>query len=215
MEWFHREYPSMTTRFFDSITYNQIECKKVLIDGLDKVKIPRDKDGKIAVEIIGSWYGFPLLELLHNKLGKDIKSIILYEPDKFSLKVTQKYLQLWKDNPDTDADMHYNISMFNMDYFHATAHNRRAHLIINTSCEHMKDMAEMKRYYQSPERTLLALQSTNFPQPDHCNLVKSNQQLAKQAGIKELHGDTIRLHTYDEDNKKVFYERFSVLGKWT
>ena len=70
----------------------------------------------------------------------------------------------------------------------------------------MWDMSTNKEYYESPERTLLALQSNNFNSlPEHINCVSTGQELAAQAEVKELHGDKLK---FDE------YTRFMILGKW-
>lgn len=223
MKWFWNNYPSMFQRFLDSIHHNQLEGKKWLVDSLDNVQIPRDKDGKFKVEVIGGWFGFPLIDLLLSKYGDDVKHIDFYEPDKFCCKIFANYCHLYFDEVEVlpaeflrvrKGDNWIMIHIFNMNYFNATVH-RRVHLVINPSSEHMPSMTTMRQYYELPERTLLALQSNDKDdEPDHMNCVKSSQELAQQAGIRELFGGTMKLITRDKDNRKQHFNRFMVFGKW-
>ena len=101
------------------------------------------------------------------------------------------------------------------DYFEYKQ-KRRAHLVINTSCEHMQNMNAMKDYYFNNDRTLLVLQSNNKrDEPDHINCVDGCEELAEQAGITIKSGaqktmKTRKQHGHEWD----YYNRFMVLGKW-
>jgi hypothetical protein len=69
----------------------------------------------------------------------------------------------------------------------------------------------MKEYYEEPERTLLCLQSNDkINEPDHINCVKTGQELAAQAGIKELYGGKMRFNEGTIDQ----YTRYMIFGKW-
>jgi len=206
LNWFVNNHPEEVHRFTESISFNQLECKKWLVDSLDNVTIPRDIENKFSVEVIGGWYGFPLLELLINKYGDEIRSIDFFEADPFCCRVFQRYLKLW------DKDFQ-NVRVFNEDYFSYKnrKNKRRTHLVINTSCEHMQDMNTIRNCYITPERTLLALQSNDkMDEPDHTNCVVDCQELERQAGVKTLWGESKNMESDDGD----WWHRFMVMGKW-
>ncbi|MBI33469.1 MAG: hypothetical protein CMD98_06355 [Gammaproteobacteria bacterium] len=225
LKWFNNNHPDEMHRFIASISENQYHCKEWLVDSLDRVghMIPRDENHQFKVEIIGGWFGFPLLEMLILRWGSSIKEIDFYEIDPFACKVLTVYLKMW------DVDFR-NIRIFNEDYFKSHESNtdglqsdspvlyekqfRRAHLIINTSCEHMEDMKVMKKAYEFPERTMLVLQSNDKDdEDDHINCVVDMDELAEQAGIRQLYGDTKVLKSKDKD-VLTWWNRFMVMGKW-
>lgn len=204
MKWLRHNHPDKFDRWMDSLHPNQIKCKEWLVyDGLNKVQIPRNGQCKFNVEIIGGWFGYPLIQFLVDEWSwLQINRIDIFEIDSWACKMIWKYGELfgWNDR----------IRIFNQDYF-TYKEKRRTHLVINTSCEHMWDMITMKEYYEEPERTLLALQSNDKTnEPDHINCVETGQELVAQAGVKELHGDKMRFNEGTPDQ----YTRFMILGKW-
>lgn len=203
MKWLRHNHPDKMDRWMDSLHPNQIKCKQWLVEDLEKVQIPRDAQGKFRVEIIGGWYGFPLIQLLvDNWTWLQIRQIDIFELDEFACKMIWKYAEIFGWNK--------KIRIFNQDYFTYTE-KRRTHLVINTSCEHMWNMDTMKEYYEEPERTLLALQSNDKTnEPDHINCVTTGQELAAQAGVKELHGGKLRFNEGTPDE----YRRYMIMGKW-
>jgi len=204
MKWLRYNHSDKFDRWMDSLHPNQIKCKEWLIyDGFNKVQIPRNGQGKFNVEIIGGWFGFPLIQFLVDEWSwLQINRIDIFEIDSWACKMIWKYNELfgWNDR----------IRIFNQDYF-TYKEKRRTHLVINTSCEHMWNMDTMKEYYEEPERTLLALQSNDKTnEPDHINCVKTGQELAVQAGVKELYGGKMRFNEGTPDQ----YTRYMILGKW-
>lgn len=201
IKWFRYNHPEQINRLFDSLSPNQITCKNWLVESLDNAEIPRDENNKFRIEIIGGWYGFPLIQLLMEKYGDQIREIDIFDIDEFACKVIWKYCELFKYD---------NIRIFNEDYFMYNE-KRRTHLIINTSCEHMWDMIDSKDHYEFPDRTLLALQSNNKTnEPEHINCVSSCQELLKNNELSEIYGDWKRMNQGTPDK----FIRFMVLGKW-
>src|SRR5210317_121161 len=97
MKWFRYNHPDKFDRWMDSLNPNQIKCKEWLVyDGLPKVKIPRDAQGKFRVEIIGGWYGFPLIQFLVDEWSwLQIREIDIFEIVEFACKVIWKYCELF------------------------------------------------------------------------------------------------------------------------
>lgn len=209
LKWFNRNYPLEMHRFIESISPNQIEGKNWLIEELDKVQIPRDEEGRFKIEIVGGWFGFPLIDLLYNKYGDEIRAIDFFDMDPFASKVFGVYLSTWW------VDIQ-DVKIFTNemgDYFNYKE-KRRAHLIINTSCEHMPDMKDMREYYFDPERTLLVLQSNNkTDEDDHINCVESEVELAEKNGIGFLNGG-FRTMKSKEGKELNFWNRYMAMGKW-
>jgi len=200
--WFHHNHPEEIGRFIQSVSPNQIECKNWLVDSLDNVVIPRDELDNFKIEIVGGWFGLPLIELLNKKYRNRIKGIDFFEIDPFACKVLGRYIRFFGGSLPP-------INIFNQDYFEYEE-ERRTHLIINTSCEHMQDMSVTKECYISPERTLLVLQSNDKrDELDHINCVENGQELAYKSDIKELYGDYKKFYT---DKKK--WHRYMIMGKW-
>ena len=218
LKWFNNNYPQHMHRYIESISPNQLNGKRWLIDSLDKVHIPRDDENKFKIEIIGGWFGFPLVDMLINKYGDEIREINYFDPDPFAARTFMVYLSMW------NKDMR-NIKIFHSkrgDYFEYKK-KRRAHLIINTSCEHMSNINLMKEYYFYPERTLLALQSNDkTDEDDHINCVNDIHQLGEQADVRIVFGDwktmkteTVIYHPDGPDEKKLnYWNRYMVFGKW-
>jgi|TARA_B110000977_G_C11067517_1_gene488338 hypothetical protein len=201
IKWFRYNHPDKLERLLDSLSPNQLLCKQWLIDSLHKVQIPQGADDKFRIEIIGGWFGYPLIDLLYQSFGSYIREIDIFEIDEFACKAIRRY---------SHAFEHYNIKVFNQDYF-TYQKKRRTHMVINTSCEHMWDMSMMKECYESPERTLLVLQSNNKTnEPDHVNCVTSCQELIEKNELKEVFGDWKRMNDGTPDK----YIRYMVMGKW-
>ena len=130
LKWFRYNCPDQMERLFDSLSPNQIICKEWLIESLDKVQIPRDEHGKFNIEIIGGWFGYPLIDLLYQKYDKEINRIDIFEIDEFACRAINKYNCIFKN---------WHVRVFHQDYF-TYQEKRRTHMIINTSCEHMLPM---------------------------------------------------------------------------
>jgi len=201
VKWFRYNHPNKMDRLWDSLSPNQIIGKQWLVNSLQNVQIPRDENGQFRVEIVGGWYGYPLIDLLMSEYPGQIKEIDIFELDEFATKVIYRYSQIFG---------HTNVRIFHQDYF-TYQETRRTHMVINTSCEHMWDMSHNKECYESPDRTLLVLQSNNKrDEIEHINCVDSCQELLEKNELSEMHGDWKRMNQGTPDK----FIRFMVMGKW-
>ena len=191
-QWVNNNLPSYSNSFEDSVSQGQYESKLWLKEKLEKIIFTSE----LYIDVIGSWFGFPLIEMLADVF--DIKQIDLYDIDEECHKVTAQYINHF--------DYDFRIVQFK-DFFERKEIRRRQ-LIINTSSEHMSDIITMKEYYKDyPVKPILAIQSNNyFNVEDHINCVKNVDELIEKNEIKEV--------LYKGKRSLPLYDRFMVIGKW-
>lgn len=172
--------------YHDSLSYGQLSSKMWLID-----QLPEGKE--LYIEIIGGWFGCPLIDLLNSKLN--IKKIDFYEIDESCKKVLAQYLNHFKFN--------FKVSVFG-DFFERKELRRRD-LIINTSSEHMQDITKMKQYFKG--NPAIAIQSNDyFELEEHTNCVNDIEELILKNEIKKV--------WYKGKKEFEKYNRFMVIGQW-
>ena len=191
-QWVKNNLPSCSNSFEDSVSQGQYESKLWLIEELKKFLVKP----KYHIDIIGSWFGFPLIEMLADEF--DIKQIDLYDIDENCHKVTAQYINHFNCD--------FKISQF--ENFFERNDIRRRELIINTSSEHMSDIVLMKKYYKDyPLKPIVAIQSNNyFEVEDHINCVKDVDELIEKNQIEDV--------LYKGKRSLPLYDRFMVIGKW-
>ena len=112
------------TDLLDSYSPNQFKTKERLIGHIRDLNVVDDKS---EITILGGWYGSILIPAF-----KEAKRISLIDLDKQVVSIAKQ--RLFK---------HYeNLDFITSDVFDDNRYGRirYANLIINTSCEHMKDM---------------------------------------------------------------------------
>ena len=209
----HSEYEKS---FDDSISDDQYESKKWMCDILNDLRITTpdnikkyskdssesirfpdgnpDWDYPLLIEIIGSWFGWPLIELIDRFTKGRITQIDLYDPDEVCQKVTAQYKNIF--NPKYKVIQHD-------DYFERKELRRR-HLIICTSCEHMQDFTNQFSFKGNP---FVCLQSNDYIDlTDHINCVKDVEELTEKNQIKNI--------WYKGEKDFGNYKRFMVIGQW-
>ena len=209
-------YSEYEKSFDDSISDDQYESKKWMCDILNDLKITSpdnikkytkdssesirfpdghpDWDYPLLIEIIGSWFGWPLIELIDRFTRGRITQIDLYDPDEVCQKVTAQYKNIF--NPKYKVIQHDN-------YFERKELRRR-HLIICTSCEHMQDFTNQFSFKGNP---FVCLQSNDYIDlTDHINCVKDVEELTEKNQIKNI--------WYKGEKDFGNYKRFMVIGQW-
>lgn len=195
LKWVNTHEKPYLDRWIESVSPNQIESKLWLTESLIKCRIPKNNEGKINVEIVGGWFGFPLIEYLY-KSAPFINKINLYDLDPIACRVARKYVDVF--------NYPFEIMIHERDYFTQTD-ERRAHVVINTSSEHMPSIEPLKQYLISADNSLMVLQSNNmFDEPDHSNCVNSVEELIELSKLsKVMVSDSLPLGKYN---------RFMVMG---
>lgn len=148
----------------DSYSENQFKSKEVLINHIKKLNILNNESN---ISILGSWYGSILIPAF-----KNVKSITLIDLDDKVIRIAKQRL----------FNHYTNTDFITADVFNLGKHSYRvekSNLIINTSCEHMRPMKELKTLKNS--KSYFAFQSNNMSYiKDHINCVNSIEEFKKQ-----------------------------------
>ena len=151
------------TDLLDSYSPNQFKSKERLIKLLKEQLI---LNTNFEIVILGCWYGSILIPSL--KQSKRITAIDI-NPTTISIAKNRLF-------------SHYeNVDWITSDVFDDNRYGRikNANLIINTSCEHMKSMKELKPLRES--KSYFAFQSNNmYNIKDHINCVSTIEEFKTQ-----------------------------------
>ena len=180
-----------------SVSPDQIECKKWLID-----KLPLNLHTKIdlTIQLFGGWYGYPLIDILIDNFD-NIKKITNIDLDESATTLCRRYTNIKNlkdivDNKTQDAS-----KMIPSD--------NSTNLIINTSSEHMPDLPLLIKGRDIKRKCVFALQSNNMEYvQDHINCVSSADQLIEKSGLTNI----IYSGTHKMNNG---YERYMVIGTYS
>ncbi len=153
----------------DAWSDGQVASKIWLCQKVEET-LSHKNEQSVTIWIYGSWYG-TLAYLLLSRERLKIKKICCFDIDKNANRIAAKILNHW-----TLQDVQ--IEIYNQDCQEITPHssyyaNSEPDLIINTSCEHMRNYTWWE---QIPTGTMFALQSTNMVHPTHINCVRSLEE---------------------------------------
>ena len=208
LKFIRNNFPEYEDSFFDSICDDQYESKKWLCGVLKDLKITEPKqvekycvDAGVAgwqypllIDIVGSWFGWPFIEMIDKVAAGRITTIDCYDTDETNKKIMAQYNNFFEPE--------YNVSQHD-DYFDRKE-KRRRHFIFCTSCEHMDDL-DTKQYYKG--NPFLCLQSNNyFGLNEHINCVNNADELIKKNKIKKVWFKGVKQMTG--------YTGFMVIGQW-
>ena len=179
----NEEYPHRVNDFAKSFSKNQVMAKSWLVEHLYMVTGTANN-----ITILGSWYGTVIVPLLLNYYS-NIKTIRLIDYDEEALSIAR--FMFGSDIVTQKADVSFDCEEIESD------------IIINTSCEHMWHMKDIKL------NGLCALQSNDFLQESsHVNCVHSLEEFIDQTGLQKIdYQGEIPFDDY-HDNK-----RFMLIGK--
>jgi len=147
----------------DSFSPNQFKTKERLISHIRDLNVVNDKS---EITILGGWYGSILIPAL-----KEAKRISLIDLDKVVVSMAKSRI----------FNHYENVDFITSDVFNENRYGRirYANLIINTSCEHMKPMKELKALHDS--NAYFAFTSNNmFDIQGHVNCVNDNEEFKNQ-----------------------------------
>lgn len=174
----------------DSYSSNQFKSKEVLINHIKKLNILNNESN---ISILGSWYGSILIPAF-----KNVNLITLIDLDDKVIRIAKQRL----------FNHYTNTDFITADVFNLGKHSYRiekSNLIINTSCEHMRPMKELKTLKNS--KSYFAFQSNNMSYiKDHVNCVNSIEEFKKQMP----ENSKILIEDYIKDDRGI---RFLLIGQ--
>ena len=158
--------------FLDSLSPNQLESKYWLVETLSCL-VDREK---LKVQLLGGWFGFPLVDILLQHL--DIEYLQNIDIDDKALHIYRMFKESRKphrlDCQCIDACTPYKLDK-DMD------------IVINTSSEHMPDLKEIRKNKDYKKDCLFAIQSNNmFHVEDHINCVNNEAELIEKSGLTDI-----------------------------
>jgi SAM-dependent methyltransferase len=172
----------------DSYSLNQFKSKENLLHHISKLELINPN-----ITIFGSWYGSILIPALVDQA----EHMTCIDIDERVIAIAKN--RLFKK--------YKNIDFICSDVFNPLRDKRiiNADLIINTSCEHMTSMKELKYLYKS--NAYFAFQSNNmYDIPTHTNCVSSIDEFALQLPDNA----TIIAKDEVEDDRGI---RYTLIGK--
>jgi len=172
----------------DSFSPNQFKSKERLIKHIRDLNIISDKS---EIAVLGGWYGSILIPAF-----KEVKRISLIDLDEKVISIAKNRL----------FNHYKNVDFITSDVFHIDRKGRiqNANLIINTSCEHMRSMKELKL----DTKSYFAYQSNNMTNIEgHINCVNNIEEFKNELpnNAKVLIEDEIK------DDRGT---RFLLIGKY-
>jgi hypothetical protein len=184
----------------DAFSHGQIRSKIWLSEKLTFWLRAYDLDSHIySLNWYGSWVGLGPFVLLTNSPLK-ISKMNLFDLEKKHLEASRQVLNYW-------ACEGVEINTFNEDvnsYTHLPEEKKL--IFINSACEHMQSSEWL---HNIPTNSLVVLQSTNMPHPEHINCHSSLTHFtsAYSAYLNILDSDSIHF-TYPDKS----FVRFMILG---
>lgn len=186
-----------TLDLIDSVSYNQCESKRFLIETLEEQGI-FEQDLKVG--ILGSWYGTLLIPALVSHWR--VRHINAWDLDTYAIQIAKHLFYAHKDK----------VNMRCQDVWTTKPKGiEDCNLVINTSCEHMPPMHAWE-YYQSG--TTYVFQNNNlFGHTDHINCVKSIDEFESQMHpMLEIEYAAEKEIEFPDQNSKD-PKRFTIIGK--
>lgn len=183
-------------RFMQSMNASQVASKRELITQLaDALRWK-----KCNFVVIGSWYGTLTVPYILNNF--DVNTLHMYDidptPNEFAKAYTKR--QLNKNRFLIDS-----INVFDNSWWKEQLDPEYPTVIINTSCEHMPDMAEL----DVPSGTIFALQSNDlFDCEEHTNCVENNLEFAVKADVDVMYSTSLDCQSLNYGP----YKRFTLIG---
>lgn len=173
-------------RTLDSFYSGQIKSKEWLINNLDE-----RVDHGVDIDIFGGWNGVLASMLFQSNIPvKNIRSIDI---DSTCEHVANEMNRI-----------EYNKGTFKAITGDMTKMTSNAHVIINTSCEHLTQEQYDTWLDNMPLDTIIVVQGNNYNIPEHVRIAKNIHEFERQCHIYRRFVGTLSLPLYD---------RYMIIGK--
>lgn len=157
--------PQTIDSIADSMSPTQYRSKQWLLSTLHSLNIQPKR-----ILIIGGWYGTYLVPMLQTLNPTEIK---FTDKDDNTIRKARQLHQHYK-----------NCSFAVLDVDSVQNANLQMDMVVNTSCEHMKNMNQI---VENNPSCMFVLQSCdNKNDPGHINVVQSSEELAVKSGITNI-----------------------------
>lgn len=158
--------------FADSLSNTQYQSKKWLVESIQSLNIKPNK-----VIILGGWYGSYLIPLLNESFHPSY--ILLTDRDPNLLTVAE---QLHNCFYQTNSNIR--TAVLDVEKQIDLLHNTEYDLVINTSCEHMHSLDQIRT---ANKDTIYVFQSCDKgSDPGHINPASSTDQLKDQVKLDRV-----------------------------
>lgn len=186
------EFCSEIERYTETYCESQVKSKKYLIDKMYRHCPP----GEYNFHIQGAWYGTLIVPYLLNNFSDNIDWLHVNDIDKSVRRILKSYTK-----QHTNRFYITDYDMFESTDWHVILGEKN--LLINTSCEHMQNLARLD---DGGSNMIYVLQSNDYYEhPEHINCVDSADELIFKAGLSKIYfaGEV-------QCNK---FKRFTVIGE--
>ena len=175
--------------FWDSMSPNQSVSKTWLGEELGKVEFKQGKklkDGSFSIkkkriQLVGGWFGFPIINILLDIFKGDLDFIENIDLDENAISVFHQIAN--EKNVDRGVNLIGTCANF-------LDNNPRSHtldVLINTSSEHMPPLPQLLKGKNPKPTCLYVLQSNNMHHiEEHVNCVNSEDELVETSGITDV-----------------------------
>ena len=185
------KYPERVLDFAQSFSENQFVSKSWLVEQIRLHDISDKKN--LNINIMGSWYGTLLVPLLFKYLN--IGKITLIDFDEETIEIARFLFRRYERHR-----IDFVVKDLSFDF-----EPMGADININTSCEHMVSMKELK------PKGLCVFQTNNFKKElSHINCADSIEHFKEQCDFKSVdYEGEIAFHRWDDEHL-----RFMLIGKY-
>ena len=181
-----------------SVGPDQVESKTFLVKNLPyEALLSFDQ---VNVHIYGGWFGYPLIEMLLEKL--DINKITNIDCDNSAIALSRKYTNL----KNLDHKVFFREHRAEEPLDDGSNKDKDVRLVINTSSEHMPDLPVLIKNKNYKDRCIFALQSNNMEYvDDHINCSTNLDNFIEKSKLTKI-------FFADSFKMKNGYDRYTVIG---
>lgn len=166
-------------RTLDAFWSGQLKSKEWLIDNLDD-----HIDFGSDIEIYGGWVGVLASMMFNSNLP--INKITSYDIDPTCEQIANEMNRI-----------EYNKGKFKAITQDMCTVESAAHVVINTSCEHLTQEQYDIWLSNMPDDALIVVQSNNYDIPEHIRIAKDIQEFESQCHLTQKYVGTLALPKYN------------------
>jgi len=204
-----KNYPNRLVDVLNSIGARQQISKDWLVEKLNLYKHPfrnKLKKDSISIILLCSWYGLLAYKLIEKFKIKKIERIYCVDYDPYAKRIANKLYRKIDDenlkNGILTIVKHLERNIINI----SDKELKDCEILINTSCEHLKQQLIYDNIDKLERGTLIVLQSNNYDKiQEHINTVKNLQEF-----VSQYQSRLINIEMYEKDFLE--YKRFMIIG---